>query len=201
LLPEANLFNLRLEEACAQMIRWHQQRHLVAPLAVCVNLWATQLKHPNLVRDVKRILQETGFEARNLILEISEEAIMEDVRSASAILDRLKALEVRIVVDDFGTGNSRLSDLNRLPVDYLKIARSVIGGLEEDRERMTMAAATVALAHAFGLGVMAAGVDTSRQLAHLRGLGCDLVQGHYLGEALPSNEASRTISFIDSYSP
>lgn len=190
-----------LEEACAQTIRWHRQRGLVSPLAVCVNLWAAQLKHPNLVSDVKRILQETGFEARNLILEISESAIVEDVRSASATLDRLKALGVRIVVDDFGTGYSRLYDLNRLPVDYLKIARSVVGGLDEDRAKMTMAAATVSLAHALGLDVIAAGVETSRQLAHLRGLGCDLVQGHYLGEVLTPNEAARTISFIDRYIP
>ena len=192
---------LVLEEGCRQTIRWHQQRGLDAPLALCVNLSATQLKHPNLVRDLKRILQETGFEAHNLVLEIGEGAIVEDLRSASAILERLKALGVRLVVDDFGTGYSRLFDLNRLPVDYLKIDRSVVGGLEDDREKMTMAAATVALAHALGLGVIAAGVETPRQLAHLRGLGCDLVQGHYLGKALPPNEAARTISFIDRYIP
>jgi diguanylate cyclase (GGDEF)-like protein/PAS domain S-box-containing protein len=190
-----------LRESCAQTIRWHEQRGLSSPLAVCVNLSATQLKHPNLVRDVKRIVKETGFEAGDLVLEVGEGAIVEDVRSASVILERLKALGVRIVVDDFGTGYSRLFDLNRLPVDFLKIARSVVGGLEEDREKMTMAAATVALAHALGLGVIAAGVETPRQLAHLRGLGCDLVQGHYLGEALPPNEAARTISFIDRYFP
>jgi EAL domain-containing protein (putative c-di-GMP-specific phosphodiesterase class I) len=190
-----------LEESCAQTIRWQEQRGLDSPLAVCVNLSTTQLKHPNLVRDVKRIVQQTGFEAGNLVLEVGEGAIVEDVRSASAILERLKALGVRIVVDDFGTGYSRLFDLNRLPVDFLKISRSVVGGLEDDREKMTMAAATVALAHALGLGVIAAGVETPRQLAHLRGLGCDLVQGHYLGKVLPPNEAARTISFIDRYFP
>jgi diguanylate cyclase (GGDEF)-like protein/PAS domain S-box-containing protein len=190
-----------LEESCAQTIRWHEQRGLDSPLAVCVNLSTTQLKHPNLVRDVKRIVQKTGFEANNLVLEIGEGAIVEDVRYANAILHRLKALGVRIVVDAFGTGYSRLFDLNRLPVDFLKIARSVVGGLEDDREKMTMAAATVALAHALGLGVIAAGVETPRQLAYLRGLGCDLVQGHYLGKALPPNEAARTISFLDHYLP
>jgi diguanylate cyclase (GGDEF)-like protein/PAS domain S-box-containing protein len=190
-----------LEESCAQTIRWHEQRGLQTPLALCVNLSATQLEHPNLVRDVKRIVQETGFEARNLVLEICEGAIVEDVRSASAVLEQLKDLGVRIVVDDFGTGFSQLFDLTRLPVNFLKIARSVVAGLEDDREKMTMAAATVALAHTLGLGVIAAGIETPRQLAHLRGLGCDLIQGHYLGKALPPNEAARTISFIDRYIP
>ncbi len=190
-----------LEESCAQAIEWHERRGPDSPLTVCVNLSATQLNHPNLARDVKRILQETGLEARNLMLEIGEGVIVEDVWSASRILERLKGLGVRLVVDDFGTGYSRLRDLNRLPVDFLKIDRSVVGGLEDDREKMSMAAATVALAHALGLGVIAAGVETPRQLAHLRGLGCDLVQGHYLGKALPPDEATRTISFIDSYFP
>jgi diguanylate cyclase (GGDEF)-like protein len=190
-----------LEASCAQAIRWHERRNPDSPLAVCVNLSATQLNHPDLVRDVRRILQQTGLEARDLMLEIGEGAIMEDVWSASAILERLKSLGVRLVVDDFGTGYSRLFDLTRLPVDFLKIDRSVVGGLEEDRGKMTMAAATVALAHALGLRVIATGVETPRQLAHLRGLGCDLVQGHYLGEALPPDEATRSISFIDSYFP
>jgi EAL domain-containing protein (putative c-di-GMP-specific phosphodiesterase class I) len=104
-------------------------------------------------------------------------------------------------VDDFGTGYSRLLDLNRLPVDFLKIDHSLVGGLEGDREKMAMAAATVALAHALGLRAIAEGVETSQQLGHLRGLGCDLAQGHYLGEALLPDVAERTISFIDRYFP
>jgi diguanylate cyclase (GGDEF)-like protein/PAS domain S-box-containing protein len=190
-----------LEESCTQALRWHEWRGPGAPLAVCVNLSSTQLKHPTLVQDVTRILRETGLEADNLVLEISESTIMEDLSSASAILERLKSLRVRIVVDDFGTGYSRLPDLNRLPVDFLKLERSLVGGLEKDREKMTLAAATVALAHALGLGVIAEGVETSQQLAHLRGLGCDLAQGHYLGEALPPSRAERALSFIDRYFP
>jgi diguanylate cyclase (GGDEF)-like protein/PAS domain S-box-containing protein len=188
-----------LEESCKQTVEWREWRGPGSPLAVCVNLSATQLRHPNLVRDVKRILAETGLDAGSLVLEINEGDIVEDVWAANAILERLKNLGVRLVVDDFGTGYSRLHDLNRLPVDFLKIDRSVVGGLEEDREKMTMAAATVSLAHALGLAVIAEGVETSSQLAHLRGLGCDLVQGHYLSVAVPPAEASRSISFIDRY--
>ncbi|MDP8949171.1 MAG: EAL domain-containing protein [Actinomycetota bacterium] len=188
-----------LEESCAQTIKWQEWRGPDLPLAVFVNLSATQLKHPDLDREVARILQKTGLEASSLVLEIGESAIVEDVRSTSTILQRLKSLRVRLVVDDFGTGYSRLLDLNRLPVDFLKIDHSLVNGLEEDREKMAMAAATVALAHALGLGAIAEGVETSQQLAHLRGLGCDLAQGHYMGEALPPDGAARAISFIDRY--
>jgi diguanylate cyclase (GGDEF)-like protein/PAS domain S-box-containing protein len=190
-----------LEEGCAQSIKWQHWRGPELPLAVCVNLSATQLKHADLITEVTRILRETGLAASGLVLEISESALVDDMQSASTILERLKDLGVRLVVDDFGTGYSRLFDLNRLPVDFLKIDRSVVAGLEEDREKMAMAAATVALAHALGLRAVAEGVETSQQLAHLRGLGCDLAQGHYLGEALPPNEAERAISFIDRYFP
>jgi diguanylate cyclase (GGDEF)-like protein/PAS domain S-box-containing protein len=190
-----------LEESCVQTLKWQEWRGPDLPLAVCVNLSATQLKHPDLVSEVARILQETGLPASGLILEIGENAIVDDVQSAGTILERLKSLGVRLAVDDFGTGYSRLLDLNRLPVDFLKIDRSVIAGLEEDREKMAMAAATVALAHALGLRAIAEGVETSQQLAHLRGLGCDLAQGHYLGEALPPKEAERSIMFIDRYFP
>ena len=106
---------------------------------------------------------------------------------------------MRLAVDDFGTGYSPLLDLHRLPVDFLKIDRSLVAGLEEDHEKKTIAAATVALAHALGLSVIAEGVETSQQVACLRALGCDLAQGHYLGEALPPSEATKAISFIDRY--
>jgi diguanylate cyclase (GGDEF)-like protein/PAS domain S-box-containing protein len=186
-----------LEEGCAQTVGWQEWRDPDLLLTVCVNLSAAQLRHPDLVRDVTRILQKTGLEASSLVLEVSESVIVEDLGSASTILQGLKNLGVRIVVDDFGTGYSRLFDLNRLPVDFLKIDRSLVGGLEDDREKMALAATTVAVAHALGLGAIAEGVETSQQLAHLRGLGCDLAQGHYLGEALPPDGATRAISFID----
>ena len=188
-----------LENSCEQAIRWHEWLGPDSPLAVCVNLSATQLKHPDLIPDVTRILRETGLEAGDLVLEISEGAIMEDVWSARSKLELLKGVGVRLAVDDFGTGYSPLLDLHRLPVDFLKIDRSLVAGLEEDHEKKTIAAATVALAHALGLSVIAEGVETSQQVARLRVLGCDLAQGHYLGEALPPSEATKAISFIDRY--
>jgi diguanylate cyclase (GGDEF)-like protein/PAS domain S-box-containing protein len=188
-----------LKEACAQMIRWREWRGSGSPLTVCVNLSARQLGHPDLVRDVARILQETGLGAGSLLLEVEEGAIMEDAWASGSILGQLKELGLQLAIDDFGTGYSSLPQLNRLPVDFLKIDRSLVSGLEEDPEKKIAAAAMVSLAHVLGLGVIGEGVETSRQFAHLKSIGCDLVQGHYLGEALPPEDAARTISFIDRY--
>ena len=188
-----------LKESCTRASRWRKWRGSSAPLTVCVNLSARQFEHPDLVRDTERILQETGLDAGGLLLEVREGAVMDDVWAASTILGRLKNLGVRLAIDDFGTGYSSLPHLNRLPVDFLKIDRSLIDGLEDDPEKQIAATAIVSLAHALGMGVVGEGVETSRQFAHLKRIGCDLVQGHYVGEPLPPEEAAKTVSFIDGY--
>ena len=188
-----------LKEACAQIIRWREWWGPGSPLTVCVNLSARQLGHPDLVRDVARILRETGLGADGLLLEVSEAAIMEDAWASGSILGQLKDLGLQLAIDDFGTGYSSLPHLNRLSVDFLKIDRSLVNGLEVDPEKKIAATAMVSLAHALGLGVIGEGVETSPQFAHLKSIGCDLVQGHYLGEALPPDEAAKSISFIDRY--
>lgn len=187
-----------LKESCARATRWRESRGAGHPLTMCVNLSAGQLEHPDLVGDVERILRETGLAANDLLLEIGESTIMKGNWTA-AILGRLKGLGVRIAIDDFGTGYSSLPHLNRLPIDFLKIDRSLVDGLEEDPEKKIATAAMVGLAHALGMGVIGEGVETSRQFGYLKRIGCDLVQGHYLGEARPPEEAERTISFIDLY--
>jgi diguanylate cyclase (GGDEF)-like protein/PAS domain S-box-containing protein len=188
-----------LKESCTRAGRWRERRASGSSLTMCVNLSARQFEHPDLVRDTERILQETGLDAHGLLLEVREGAVMEDVWAASTVLGRLKDLGVRLAIDDFGTGYSSLPHLNRLPVDFLKIDRSLIDGLEEDPEKQIAATAIVSLAHALGMGVIGEGVETSRQFAHLKRIGCDLLQGHYLGEPLPPEEAAKTISFIDGY--
>lgn len=188
-----------LRKACAQSGRWREWRSTEGPLTMCVNLSARQLGHPDLVKDIADILQETGLEPDNLLLEVSENTLMEDVETASAILAKLKAVGVKLAIDDFGTGYTSLPQLKRLPVDFLKVDRSLIGGLEEEPEKRTIATATVSLAHALGMRVGAEGVETPGQLSHLSGLGCDMIQGHYLAEAAPAAKAAGMISFIERY--
>jgi EAL domain-containing protein (putative c-di-GMP-specific phosphodiesterase class I) len=144
-----------------------------------VNLSARQFQHPKLVEDVAGILEETGLDSSSLILEITESAAIEDAPSAIATLMKLKALGVRFAIDDFGTGYSSLSYLKRFPVDFLKIDRSIIEGVEKDPSNVAIVSATTTLAHALGLKVVAEGVETAEEVKELCILRCDMGQGYY----------------------
>ena len=171
-----------LEEACRQARVWQEQCSGDPPLPMCVNLSARQFQHPELARDIARVLRETGLDPRDLCLEITESAVMKDVQSTIATLQELKALGVKFAIDDFGTGYSSLSYLKRFPVSYLKIDRSFIDGLEKDPEDTVLVSGVITLAHTLGMQVIAEGVETVGQLARLRELGCDEAQGNYFSE-------------------
>jgi EAL domain-containing protein (putative c-di-GMP-specific phosphodiesterase class I) len=168
-------------------------------MTLYINLSAEQLSHTNLIQDVTNILQETGLAPEELALEISEPDLMADGELSVAVLERLKSIGVRLGVDDFGTGHLSLPYLDRFPVDFLKMDRSLISGLADTPSNETMVSAIISLAHTLGIQVVAEGVETSRQLAVLRRLGCDLLQGHYFSEALPSDQTGQNIAFINRY--
>jgi diguanylate cyclase (GGDEF)-like protein/PAS domain S-box-containing protein len=179
-----------LREACHQMRAWQRRYPTIPPLTVSVNLSPRQLFRPELVVE---ILAETEIEPGSLQLEITEGTMMSNgVHSANHTLRKLKDLSVQIAVDDFGLGYSSLSYLKRFPVDFLKIDRSFIAGLgqvangaSKDEE---IVSAMVELTHALGLKAVAEGVETSEQLTRLRQMKCDLAQGNYFSEPLPSEE-------------
>ena len=183
-----------LEEACRQAKKWREQRPNGPPLAMSVNLSARQFCHPDLARDVARALRETGAEPASLILEITESAVMEDARSTIDTLRELEALGVGLAIDDFGTGYSSLSYLRRFPVDYLKIDRSFVDGLEKDSGDTVLVSGIVDLAHALGLKVVGEGVETAEQLGLLRKMGCDLAQGYHFARPLPDEEAGSLLA-------
>jgi len=126
-----------------------------------------------------------------LRLEITERVVMDDAEFAIDKIQRLKGLGIRFALDDFGTGYSCLHYLKRLPVDQLKIDRSFIEGIEQNPDDTAIVMGTIGLAQALGLQVVAEGVETAEQLARLREMGCDLVQGNYLAEPLPGADAKR----------
>jgi diguanylate cyclase (GGDEF)-like protein len=183
-----------LKEACRQTKEW-QERHPAEPyVATCVNLSARQFQDPGLTQTIAQVLQETGLEARSLDLEITESTAMEDAPATAVALEELQDLGVRMVIDDFGTGYSSLSYLERFPVDYIKIDRSFVDRLDEDTGAAVLVSGVVRLAHALGLKVIAEGVETTEQLEWLRGMGCDMAQGHFFSESLPSEAAGALLT-------
>jgi diguanylate cyclase (GGDEF)-like protein/PAS domain S-box-containing protein len=177
-----------LREACHQVRAWQERYPSEPPLMVSVNLSPKQLFRPELVAE---ILAEAEIYPGSLRLEITEGTMMSNgVHSANHALRKLKELSVEIAVDDFGMGYSSLSYLKHLPVDFLKIDRSFIAGLGQDADGASkdaeIVSAMIDLTHALGLKAVAEGVETSEQLTRLRIMKCDLAQGNYFSEPLPS---------------
>ena len=178
-----------LQEAGKQARIWQERYPGTPPLTVSVNLSTREFFHPKLVAEV---LDESEIDPASLQLEITEGAMKANgTYSADRILRNLKRIGVQLAIDDFGLGYSSLSYLKRFPVDFLKIDRSFIAGLgggpnvasTKDAE---IVKAMIQLTHALGLKVIAEGVETSEQLGRLRNMKCDLAQGDYFSEPLPS---------------
>lgn len=155
---------------------------------VRVNLAAAQLQRDDTVALVRFALQETGLPPHRLCLEITESAVMTDIRRSEQILYRLKELGVKLAVDDFGTGFSSLAYLKRFPVDALKIDRAFVDGLGEDDEDRAFVSSIISLADALGLDVVAEGVETEGQARVLAELGCHRAQGYLFARPGPPED-------------
>jgi diguanylate cyclase (GGDEF)-like protein/PAS domain S-box-containing protein len=175
-----------LKEACRQTKEWQELYHGDPPLVVCANVSGKQLRHPELVKDVERVLQETGLEPGKLDLEITESVLVEDELSNLTTLRELKRLGVNLILDDFGTGYSSLSYLKRLPVDFLKVDRSFVERLGKDSKDEGIVSAVIDMAHVLGMEVVAEGVENSEQAACLWKLGCRFAQGYLYSKPLPA---------------
>jgi diguanylate cyclase (GGDEF)-like protein len=172
-----------LHTACGQSKSWQEAGF--APLSLAVNLSARQFQQQNLAEMVVRILQETGLNAHDLELELTESSIMKNAESAVRTLGELKAMGVKIAIDDFGTGYSSLGYLKRLPIDTLKIDRSFVSDVTTDPDDAALVMAIITLAHNLRLKVIAEGVDTEEQLRFLHLLRCDEWQGYLFSRPLP----------------
>ena len=131
-------------------------------------------------------MADNHLERQCIEFELTETAVMHNPEEAARNLNGLKALGVQLSLDDFGTGYSSLAQLKRFPFDFVKIDRSFIAGIHTNPEDEAIAAAIIAMAHSLGLKVVAEGVETHAQLAVLRALRCDEMQGHLFSEALPA---------------
>jgi diguanylate cyclase (GGDEF)-like protein/PAS domain S-box-containing protein len=171
-----------LRHACKQNAAWQADGY--APLRISVNVSALQFARADFVELVAAALQESGMPPQCLDLELTESLVMRDVDESVRRMARLRELGVSMSIDDFGTGHSSLSYLRRLPVDSLKIDRSFLSDLTTSMSSLPLIQTIVVLAHNMGLSVVAEGVETEEQLAILRAIGCDRVQGHLFGEPL-----------------
>jgi EAL domain-containing protein (putative c-di-GMP-specific phosphodiesterase class I)/CHASE2 domain-containing sensor protein len=173
-----------LAGALADADRWREQGH---DLGMAVNVSATLLADAEFVALVRSRLEACRLERDKITLEVTETAAMRDPDTAIAALESWRALGVQISIDDFGTGQSSLGYLQKLPATELKIDKSFIGALVGDRRNAVLVRSTIAMAHELGLKVVAEGVETADCLAQLREMGCDTVQGWLVGHPVAAD--------------
>ncbi len=161
---------------------------------VAVNLSAMDLLDEELPARISGWLRSNGVPPRQLMLEVTESAVMHDPQHATQVLHRLKASGVRHAIDDFGTGYSSLAQLKQLPVEELKIDRSFIMQLREHGEDAVIVRSTIELAHNMGLQVTAEGVETDEGLRFLQAHKCDQLQGYYISRPLPLEKLESWLS-------
>jgi EAL domain-containing protein (putative c-di-GMP-specific phosphodiesterase class I) len=171
-----------LHTACTQIKTWHATGF--PSMHVAVNLSSIQLQQKNFAETVKRILLETRLEPQYLDLELTESLLMHDMEAVEKILKELKASGVLFSLDDFGTGYSSLSYLKRFPIDFLKIDRSFVNDINQDRYGAGIVRAIIVMAHTLGIKVIAEGVETVEQMEFLRTQECDIAQGYFCSEPL-----------------
>jgi diguanylate cyclase (GGDEF)-like protein len=174
-----------LERAVGQCRAWRDQG---LDLGVAVNISVRNLQDPGFAYQVVRILRERDLEPEHLELEITESAIMQEPTRALEVVKQLRAVGVRLSIDDFGIGHSSLAYLKRLPVGELKIDRSFVMNLPADENDSVIVRSTIDLGRNLGLNVVAEGVETEEALKELATLGCHVAQGFYLSRPLPPED-------------
>ena len=182
-----------LESVGRELARWRSARDAGGPVPfVAVNVSARQLGSPAFAFRLAAVLDRHGLRPRDLVIEFTEDTVIGADRSTGRTIDALHEMGVRLWLDDFGTGYSSLAYLKRFPMDALKLDRSFVAGLGEDRSDTEIVRAVLALGKSLDLSVVAEGVETAQQLAHLRELGCPRAQGFLLGVPGPPDQLDAT---------
>ncbi|MEM9553801.1 MAG: EAL domain-containing protein [Acidobacteriota bacterium] len=177
-----------LDEACRRAAGWPDS------VSISVNLDGAQLASVELVDRVEAALEQSGLAPERLRLELTESMIVDNPAATARVLERLRDDGVRCDIDDFGTGYSSLAQLKRFPLDRLKIDRSFVRTLLEERDDAEIVRATIELAHALGLEVVAEGIETQEQLDRLCALGCDYGQGYLFARPAPARDVTIMLS-------
>lgn len=176
-----------LQTACRQLSALHQRHPFARDIKIGVNLCDRDLQSPDLLARIDRLLSLTKLEGRSLMLEITEGMLVSNIEATIGLLEQFKARDIRISIDDFGTGYSSLAYLHRLPVDSLKIDRSFVSKMLEDRRSREIVETIIALSNRLGIETVAEGIETQEQHNLLIHLGCKFGQGFYFAEPLPTD--------------
>ena len=182
-----------LREACLQLKAWRGSLPDAEDAWVSVNLSTPQFNHPSLVDDVAEALRDAGLPARCLVVELTEGVAMENPAAVKGQLMQLRVMGARVALDDFGTGQSSLAYLHQFPADKLKLDRSFVCDMDTRNDVRDIVGAVTALAHQLGLEVIAEGVETEGQLAQVRSLGCEYVQGYFFSKPVDGERAAELL--------
>jgi EAL domain-containing protein (putative c-di-GMP-specific phosphodiesterase class I) len=174
-----------LETACRQARQWELAGHAIR---IGVNLSPSQLQSTDLAAAVAENLATTGVSPELLELEVTEDILIDDEKSVLDIFQRIQALGVSIVFDDFGTGYASLSYLKKFPLDGLKIDQSFVFNLLTDADDAAIVGSTINLSRQIGLSVIAEGIENRATADMLLRLGCEHGQGYYFGKPMPAAE-------------
>ncbi|QJD60966.1 EAL domain-containing protein [Pseudomonas sp. gcc21] len=174
-----------LRQACVQVREWHENGH--PALRCSVNLSSRQLREENFAATVAAILEETGFPASSLVLEITESLLMQDGPDTLATLRELESLGIRIALDDFGTGFSSLGYLHRYPLHIIKVDKSFISRAPDDERLRAISRAIIGLGRGLSMDVIAEGIETIEQMDFLNTEGCHYIQGYWFSRPLSAS--------------
>ncbi|UJW74290.1 putative bifunctional diguanylate cyclase/phosphodiesterase [Rhizobium sp. SL42] len=179
-----------LRQSCLAAVKWSN------PLRIAVNVAPKQLADIRLPERVREILEESGLPAERLELEITESGIIADQQHALQIIRQLKAIGVKIAMDDYGTGYSSLSTLQLFPFDKIKIDRGFIDGVASSRQSAAIVRSTLILAASLDIPVLAEGVESEAHVRFLQAEGCEQVQGYFYGRPVPLSALSDVVNLV-----
>jgi diguanylate cyclase (GGDEF)-like protein/PAS domain S-box-containing protein len=180
-----------LRESCRQAKAWQDAG--LPPIEMAVNVSSVEFRNDEFLESISTILKETGLEPRYLELELTESVLMQHAEFSVPVLQKLKAMGVRLAIDDFGTGYSSLSYLRQFPIDTLKVDQSFIHEINADTDEATIISAVINMGCRMKHRVIAEGVETAEQLAFLRAHGCDEGQGYYFSRPMPAAETAKLL--------
>lgn len=182
-----------LTSVCEQLKQWRSDP-LKKKLTLAVNISSRQFGQPQFIEQLRRILRETGINAAQLKLELTESLMLHDISNTVETMERLKLLGIQFSMDNFGTGYSSLSQLRVLPIDQLKIDQFLLRDIAVDSCDAMIVKTIIDMARKLGINVIAGGVETEQQFACLKQLGCSIYQGYLFGKPAPPDEFERLLN-------